>query len=265
VLGLAAGTVGGLLGVGGGVVIVPGLVLILGFNQHLAHGTSLLALLVMSIAGTLTYLAYGHTNLPLAAAMGVGGVVGALIGSSTAHRSHGRVLRWLFSALLVFVGVRMALHGLSGNDCPAAHAVGIAYTPVFITGALGTGLVAGTLGSMLGVAGGFLTVPALVILLGLEQKTAQGVSFAAMPIALAVGVLVYRSRGLIDVASAEWVGLGGALGVFFGGTIASRLPSPCLKLIFGAALVLIAIAMALKRSDNTVEEETLPCRKTSHP
>jgi hypothetical protein len=246
-LGLGAGFIGGLLGIGGGVVIVPILVLLLRFSQHLAQGTSLSALLLMSVAGTASYLMFGHGDLVLGLQMGAGGVVGALLGTRVAHSLNGRVLRFVFSGVLIYIGIRMiqyAAHpGLSAGECCGGPGSPFAWAPALA----GIGFVAGTLGSILGVAGGFMTTPALVILLGVGQQTAQGLSFSAMPFTLLVGVLAYRKEGSIDLRSATRVGVAGVVGVYLGTRLACSLSGSDLKTIFGIGLMLISIPLALKK------------------
>lgn len=244
-LGLGAGFIGGLLGIGGGVVIVPSLVLLLRFSQHLAQGTSLTALLLMSLAGTASYLLFGHGDLVLGLQMGVGGVAGALLGTRVAHSVNGRVLRFVFSAVLIYVGIRMIHHAASAAGPAGDYAPDslFAWAPAL----LGIGFAAGTLGSILGVAGGFMTTPALVILLGVGQQTAQGLSFSAMPLTLLVGVLAYRKEGSIDRRSALRVGIAGVVGVYLGTRLACSLSGSELRTIFGIGLMLMSIPLALKK------------------
>ena len=83
-IGLAAGFLAGLLGIGGGILIVPALVLLLGFDQHLAQGTSLVVIIPAALAGSWTHYRRGRLDLRVAAFVAVGGVLGAAIGSLSA-------------------------------------------------------------------------------------------------------------------------------------------------------------------------------------
>lgn len=246
-LGMGAGFLGGLLGIGGGVIIVPCLVLALRFSQHLAQGTSLTALLIMSLVGTASYLLHGHGNLVLGAQMGAGGVVGALLGTRIAHSVEGRRLRLVFAAVLVYVGYRMVVHGLSGCATSACGVEGPTRPFDWVFPLAAIGFTAGTLGSILGIAGGFMTTPALAILLNVGQQTAQGLSYSAMPFTLLVGVLAYRKQESIDMRSALRIAIPGAVGVCLGTMLACSISGTALRIIFGVALVLISVPLAMKK------------------
>jgi uncharacterized membrane protein YfcA len=110
-VGAAGGFVSGLLGVGGGVVLVPGIVWALGSNQRRAVANSLLAIIPISIVGVVTYyLAAGHhVRFGLGVVLALGGIAGAPLGAALAHRVSDRQLRVTFGILAVVVGVRLLL------------------------------------------------------------------------------------------------------------------------------------------------------------
>lgn len=108
VLGLATGVVSGLFGIGGGVIIVPALVLLLRLDQHTATGTSLGALLLpVGLLGVLEYHRRGQVNVPYAALLAVGLLVGALVGAKVAGDLSGVMLRRGFGVLLLLVSVKL--------------------------------------------------------------------------------------------------------------------------------------------------------------
>ena len=107
-IGLVAGIVSGLFGVGGAIVIIPGLVLLLKMSQHAANGTSLAALLLpVGLLGTIEYYRRGEVNLPYAVVIAVGLLFGALIGARLAGSVSDLALRRAFGALLLLVSVRL--------------------------------------------------------------------------------------------------------------------------------------------------------------
>ncbi|MGH2428126.1 MAG: sulfite exporter TauE/SafE family protein [Candidatus Limnocylindria bacterium] len=108
-IGLAAGALAGLLGVGGGIVLVPAMVLLLGYGQHVAQGTSLLVIIPAALFGSWSHHRSGRFVMRDAAALAAGGVIGALIGSVTALAVDDEVLRRLFAAFLLISGVRIVL------------------------------------------------------------------------------------------------------------------------------------------------------------
>ena len=108
-IGLAAGLLAGLLGIGGGVLMVPAMVLIMAFDQHVAQGTSLLVIIPAAALGSITHLRRGRLALRDAAALAAGGVLGALLGSITAVALDEALLRRLFALLILGVAARMLL------------------------------------------------------------------------------------------------------------------------------------------------------------
>jgi uncharacterized membrane protein YfcA len=109
-LGLVAGVVAGLFGVGGAIVIVPGLVLLAKVTQHTAHGTSLAALLLpVGLLGVLEYHRRGQVNFPYAGVIAVGIFIGALVGAKFAGGLPEPVLRRLFGGFLLLVSARLLL------------------------------------------------------------------------------------------------------------------------------------------------------------
>src|SRR5687768_8479044 len=95
-IGLAAGMLAGLLGVGGGIVMVPAMVLFIGFDQHVAQGTSLLVIIPAAALGSFTHHRHGRLALRDAAALAAGGVLGALLGSVIALSLDEELLQRLF-------------------------------------------------------------------------------------------------------------------------------------------------------------------------
>jgi hypothetical protein len=107
-LGLVAGVVSGLFGVGGAIVIIPGLVLIAKLPQHTAHGTSLAALLLpVGLLGALEYYKRGQVNIAFAAVVAVGLLIGAYFGAKLAGTMSDVMLRRAFGVFLLVVSVRL--------------------------------------------------------------------------------------------------------------------------------------------------------------
>jgi len=116
-IGLAAGVVAGLLGVGGGVLFVPGLVIFLGLGQHQAEATSLLAIVPVAIVGTCRQDRYGNVRRHDALLLGLLSLAGAAAGVALAHSLSGSVLRDAFAALMVLVAAQLAGRALrSASD-----------------------------------------------------------------------------------------------------------------------------------------------------
>lgn len=106
-VGFTAGLLGGVLGVGGGVLIVPALVLLYKVPYHTAVGTSLMIIIPIALAGALRHHTLGNTNIHLAAAMAVGGVVGAFSGATLVQYLPALWAKRAFAVFLVYVAVQM--------------------------------------------------------------------------------------------------------------------------------------------------------------
>lgn len=106
-IGLAAGLLAGLLGIGGGVLIVPAMVLVMGLDQHVAQGTSLLVIIPAAALGSWTHHRQGRLVIREAAALAIGGVVGAVLGSVTALSLDDELLKRLFAILILVVAARL--------------------------------------------------------------------------------------------------------------------------------------------------------------
>ena len=106
-IGLAAGFFSALFGVGGGIVVVPLLILVAGYSERPAMATSLAAVVVISLVGALTYALHGEVKPGAAAVIGVPAVAGAVAGTALQQRLATRTLSLAFAALLAGLGVRL--------------------------------------------------------------------------------------------------------------------------------------------------------------
>jgi uncharacterized protein len=128
-IGLAAGVLAGLLGLGGGVLFVPGLVIFLGLSQHQAEATSLLAIVPVALVGALAQDRHGNVCRPDALRMGVISIVGAAAGVALANVLSGAVLRTAFALLILLIAAQLVRRTLgqqgentSGPPEPQAEA-----------------------------------------------------------------------------------------------------------------------------------------------
>lgn len=117
-VGVTSGVLAGLLGVGGGVLLVPFLVLAVGMSQHEAEATSLLVVLPTAIVASLTLWRKGVGDLPAALGMGVVGALGAAVGALVALSLPGGALRIVFAVFLGLVGIRLFRDGLTRAGVP---------------------------------------------------------------------------------------------------------------------------------------------------
>lgn len=114
-IGAAAGMIGGLSGIGGGIFLVPLMIALMAMAQHQAHGTSLAVVLFIGLAGAIAYAIYGHVpgnmDWVLILGLALGSLVGVVLGARLMMRLPARHLRWIFGLFLVLVGIRMVTLG----------------------------------------------------------------------------------------------------------------------------------------------------------
>lgn len=106
-IGLGAGFIAGLLGLGGGIIMVPAAVFLLGLNQHQAHGISLLVIAPTALVGSLIYAAHGNLNLTYVFYLCLGSFLGAFLGSHFANKISAKNLAILYSILSFIIGIKL--------------------------------------------------------------------------------------------------------------------------------------------------------------
>jgi uncharacterized membrane protein YfcA len=238
-VGLLAGLLSGLFGVGGGTVIVPLLVLILGFDQRLAAGTSLAAIVPSATVGVVSYALSGSVAWIPALILAAGAVIGAQIGTWLLARVSLTVLRWSFVGFLgaVIVGLFLVI--------PSRDA-GLPITVVTVLGLIALGLVTGVLAGLLGVGGGIVVVPALVFLFGTSDLIAKGTSLLMMIPTAISGTVGNVRRKNVDLVAAALVGGAACTTTALGAWIATLVDPALGNVLFAAFLVVIAAQMALR-------------------
>jgi uncharacterized membrane protein YfcA len=236
-IGLAGGAASGLLGIGGGVVLVPLLTRFLHLPQKNAHGTSLAILIFTAIAAALTYGASQHVDLALAAWLALGATACAPLGARLSARLSSANLRRAFGLMIVLVGIRLFLvHLPQGAWMRQPGPAGIALE-------VGTGGLVGVLSGLLGVGGGTILVPILTILFGIEQHQAQGVSlFMIIPTAIA-GAWTHWRLGHVETRLVPPIAAASVIAAVAAAALANRLPAQVLRVAFGALLVWMGLRM----------------------
>jgi len=231
-IGLAAGCFGGLVGLGGGVVMIPLMVGLLKMSQHRAHGTSLVALVFTGISGAITYALRGSIDIIASLLIAVTAMATARGGARYAHALPEWKLKRAFGVFLVCVALLLLLKPYLGSltaFAPRGYAKGAIL--------LITGIFSGFLSGMMGVGGGTVMVPALVLLAGVGQHLAQGISLLAMIPAGGVGALTHYRLGNVSTQMLYGLIPGIIVGTYCGGTLAHFLPDQTLRVVF--ALVLL--------------------------
>jgi uncharacterized membrane protein YfcA len=253
-VGAGAGVVSGLFGVGGGIVLVPYLVLVRGWEQKRAQATALVMVAMAATAGLVPYALTRTVVWVAAAAILVGGLIGAVVGSALVKRLHSWVLQVAFAGLLLAAAVRLV-------TAPVPEAAGgvAEMTPALVVAYLASGLAMGILSALFGIGGGILLVPLLVAFFGYDQRLAAGTSLAVMGLIALVGALRQSGHGATDWRAGALLGVGGALGGVAGALLAQVLPLAVLTWLFALLLVITAVRLARAglRARRTLGEQTV--------
>lgn len=238
-IGLTAGLLSGLFGVGGGTVIVPLLVLLLGFDQRRAAGTSLAAIVPTATVGVISYAVHGSVAWLPALILAAGAVVGAQIGTWLLPRIAQNALRWGFVAFLVIVIVMLFVQMPSRDaELPLTWFSG--------AGLVVLGLFTGVMAGLLGVGGGVIVVPALMLLFGTSDLVAKGTSLLMMiPTALS-GTVGNIRRANVDLVAAAIIGAAACTTTALGAWIATNIDPFTATILFAAFMTFIAAQMAVR-------------------
>src|SRR5262249_22572206 len=184
-----AGMAGGLLGVGGGILLVPILAGRFRLSQHQAHGTSLAVVGATALSSLVVYGAHANVAWLTALWVALASAFTVRLGTRLARRLSSAALTPSFAGVLVLVALRLLLR----PSAPGAPVGGAALWPLD----LGIGAIAGLLAGFMGVGGGIIAVPAFPLLLGLPQRVAQGTSLAMILVTAPVGTWENSRHGYV--------------------------------------------------------------------
>ena len=264
--GFGAGTFGSLLGLGGGILIVPLLTFGFGLPFREAVGVSLVCVIVTSSAAAGVYLERHLANLRLGMLLEVFTASGALIGGLVAFLLPDRVLAGLFAALLAYTGVTMLRRRTTaaGDADPAvevadgitaaapaagpfrAALAGPGYRPIRLGAGIGGSVFAGVVSALLGVGGGIVKVPLMHLVMHVPLKVATATSNLMIGVTASASAIVYLLRGGIDPLVAGPTAVGVFAGAMVGSRVAQRIDTRLLRLLFVAVLALTAVQMSLR-------------------
>ena len=265
--GVAAGAFGSLLGLGGGILIVPILTLGFGLPLREAAGVSLISVIVTSSAAAGVYLERHVANLRLGMTLELFTAIGALIGGSIAFLLDEQVLSLLFGALLLYAAFTMARSRAEvepetlptdedddhvvppGDDLAPSHLdrlSGAGYRvrnlPLGILGST----VAGVISALFGIGGGIVKVPVMHVAMGVPLRVATATSNMMIGITAAASAVIYLTRGGIDPYVAGPTAIGVFLGATAGSRLAHRVQVRYLRLLFVVVLLYTASQMLLR-------------------
>lgn len=258
---LLAGLIGALSGLGGGIVIVPLLVLVLGVDIHYAIGTSLIAVIATSTATSCAYIKEGYANVRLGIFLETATTIGAILGAVFASRLPASTLSLIFGVFLLycafsslykakqkdvgFTSDKLALTLKLNNSYPTksgfkeypVHHAQWGYLIMFL---------AGGLSGALGIGSGALKVVALDRVMGLPFKVSTTTSNFMIGVTAAASAGLYLKLGYIDPAITMPVVLGVTGGSLIGARLLPHITTKSLKQLFAFVVIFIGLQMIWK-------------------
>uniref|UniRef100_UPI003D3405ED sulfite exporter TauE/SafE family protein n=1 Tax=Corallococcus coralloides TaxID=184914 RepID=UPI003D3405ED len=263
---IGAGLLGSLLGLGGGLILIPVLTLVLKVDIRYAVGASIVSVIATSSGAAAAYVRDGLANMRVAMFLELATVAGAVTGAMLAGAVSGRALYFLFGAVMAYSALamlrklredgrpreepppdaladRLGLHGSYYDVSTGGEVTYRVHRPLM---GLGLMYLAGTVSGLLGIGSGALKVPAMDLAMGLPIKVSTATSNFMIGVTAAASAGIYFARGDIDPFIAGPVCVGVTLGAFMGSRYLTKLKSGSLRMLFVAVLLWVSYEMLSK-------------------
>jgi uncharacterized protein len=277
-VGLAVGIVSGLVGIGGGVLIVPFLYFFYGHPAIfgvdvlsdaqivLAHGTSLFIIVPTSLRGALAFHRRGLVEWNAVWPIGLVSILAAMAGARLALELPPDLLRMTFGIFLLASGAQLVLRRNAGDRGAAAGEAPRLALPITI----GSGVAIGLFSAILGVGGGIVAIPVLMYLVRLDVRRVAATSMGIIAITATAGTVSYMvsgfgaaglpplSIGYVDVATGIVMFIGAVISVRWGARLNQRLQPRTLALMFGALFLMIGLQLVTVSAQRIVEIRSAP-------
>lgn len=249
ILGVAAGILSGLFGIGGGIVMVPSLIVFFGMDILDANATSLAAMLLpVGILGVVAYYKAGLINVRDSLWIAGGLFLGSFAGGEFAMTISEAFLAKLYAIILIYIAFNYM-------DVPSWFKKGKRSKPklnepelrrpfwTYLLVGVGAGIFAG----LFGKGGGIVIVPLLIAIFKYEPKKAAATSLAALQLPVGLpSVVIYAQNGHLNLLFAAFIAIGILFGAFFGSKLGVKLPSAVFKKVFAVFLIFVATYMVYK-------------------
>ncbi|MDH4122489.1 MAG: sulfite exporter TauE/SafE family protein [Thermoplasmata archaeon] len=262
------GVIASLLGIGGGVFLVPVMTLAFGIEIKVAAATSLVTVIVTSSTSTSRYLKEGFININLGVFIEFFSIIGAVVGAVIAFQLQAFVIEAIFATVLLYtayymwrvkehpgekcsdderqgglISKRSIFNGKYLDDCSGQM---VEYGIVKPHIGAGAGFIAGNLSGLIGVGGGIVNVPAMNVLMGVPMKAASATSNFIIGVTAVAGALLYLSNDLIAPLITAAASIGVFIGAIIGTKYLGRIRGGSLRIGFSILLVVISIMMFLR-------------------
>jgi hypothetical protein len=259
-----AGVFGALLGLGGGIIIIPVLTIFFRVPIKEAIATSLISVIATSTSAAVVYVDKHFSNVRLGMMLEIATTIGALIGGTLVVYLGSNILGFLFSGILLYTAYNMTLSARaerSSNDeayieVPhnadddelAKHAENglTPYTIHNYPAGMAASLAAGALSGLLGVGGGIIKVPVMRLVMRVPLRISIATSNFMIGVTAATGALLYYSRGMVNPVVTAPTVLGVLLGAQVGTRLIRRIKGAALSYIFVVVMLITAVQMILR-------------------
>ncbi|OGS01574.1 MAG: hypothetical protein A3G41_06230 [Elusimicrobia bacterium RIFCSPLOWO2_12_FULL_59_9] len=260
IIGILGGLLGSMVGLGGGVLIVPLLTLSLNVPIHQAIAASLVAVVATSTSAAIGYVRDEFSNMRLGMTLETTTTLGAVTGGLAAASFNREMLMGIFGAALILAAAylfygrgRLEEHPL--QDAPPGPFDGrymdpylkreVRYQVRRLPLGLAASLAAGSLSGLLGIGGGPIKVPVMVVAMGIPMKAAAATSNFMIGVTACASAYIYYARGMVNPMVAIPVALGATAGALAGSRLAPKVRGTYLTAALAAVLLMLSIQMLL--------------------
>jgi uncharacterized membrane protein YfcA len=239
--GLAGGLLGGYLGLGGGVIMVPYLTVIAGLDIKAAVPVSVSAIMVNSFSSSTAYLKKGMVDMETAVVLSVSMILGNMIGSSMSEFVSSHTVRLVFTLILLYAAFSFMRTRAADNQSSITR---VRKRPIALV--MTIALFAGCLAGLTGVGGGIVLVPMMYLLMGMPLATSRGTSTFLIGFSAAAACAVYYFAGHLNLIVTAPVVLGVILGGRIGGHLGTIAKPMAVKVLFVIVLLYMAYRLGFQ-------------------
>lgn len=256
--GVVTGVLGALLGIGGGLFLIPFLVILFHVPMHTAVATSIVAIIATSSAAASVYVERRQTNIRLGMVLEIATTIGAILGGVTANMISGPALQKIFAIILGIMGLLMWYRSYSRGERQAELISGSRLNGDYVDGAtgkvveysvrriplgLGISFIAGNISGLLGVGGGIIKVPAMNVFCGVPMKAATATSNFMIGVTAVASAFIYYAHGHVNPLITGAAVIGVLIGSLLGARIGYRVHSRIITGLFVVFMLVVAVRM----------------------
>jgi uncharacterized membrane protein YfcA len=256
--GIITGLLGALFGIGGGMFLIPFLVIVFHVPMHTAIATSLVAIIATSSAAASVYVERRQTNIRLGMTLEITTTIGAILGGVTANMISGLMLKKIFAVILLLMGGIMWLRSRKQSERQSEVIPGASMNGSYLDGAtgriveysvrriplgMGISFIAGNISGLLGVGGGVIKVPTMNLFCGVPMKAATATSNFMIGVTAVASAFIYYAHGHIEPFITSVAVIGVLIGSLLGTRIGYRIHSRVITGLFALLMLLIALRM----------------------